>query len=124
MKLVTRTFTILLALLTLAGVAFAQEAAAAGADVAAWFVDTAALAAVVASIVAFLKTNVLKSLHSVATVFVSLGVGAALGLGGAFLGYVEGGVAAGLSFGVAAGFLASGGWDALSALVGKRGSAG
>lgn len=120
MKLLTRTLTILLALLTLAGVAFAQEAAAAGVDVASWFASTAALAAVVVAVVSFVKTHVLKNLHGLATVAVSLVVGVALGLAGAFMGYIEGGVAAGLSFGAAAGFLASGGWDALTGLLGKR----
>ena len=83
-------------------------------DIAAWFADTAALAAIVVAVVAFLKTNVLKSLHDLATVAVSLAVGAALGAAGALLGHVEGGIAAGVAFGIAAGFLASGGWDAVT----------
>jgi hypothetical protein len=86
-------------------------------DFAAYFVDTAALAAVVVAVVAFLKEHVLKNLHDLATVGVSLVVGAAFGAAGSLLGYVEGGIAAGLAFGVAAGFLASGGWDAVRSLL-------
>lgn len=123
-KLVFRTLVALFALLALAGVAFAQEAAAAGADVASWFASTAALAAVVVAVVSFVKAHVLKKLHDLATVAVSLAVGAALGLAGSLLGYIEGGVGAGAAFGVAAGFLASGGWDAITGALGKRGSAG
>lgn len=120
MKLVTRTFVLIALVLTLGGVAFAQEAAAGGADIAAWFASTAALAAVVVTVVAFLKTHLLKNLHDLATVAASLIVGVALGLAGSLMGYIEGGVAAGASFGAAAGFLASGGWDAISGLLGKR----
>jgi hypothetical protein len=86
-------------------------------DIAAWFADTAALAAIVIAVVAFLKEHVLKGLHDLATVAASLVVGAAFGAAGSLLGYVEGGVTAGLAFGVAAGFLASGGWDAIKGLL-------
>lgn len=120
MKLVTRTLALLTILLMLAGVAFAQEAAAAGADIESWFKSTAALAGIVVAVVSFLKTHVLKNMHDLATVAASLVVGVALGLAGSFMGYIEGGVAAGASFGAAAGFLASGGWDAISGLLGKR----
>ena len=90
-------------------------------DFAQYFVDVAALSVAVVAIVAFLKTHVLKGLHNIATVGASLAVGAALGAAGSVLGYVEGGVVPGLSFGVAAGFLAAGGWDAVTGLLGKRG---
>lgn len=120
MKLVTRTLTLLLFLLTATGIAFAQAAATEGVDIASWFASTAALAAVVVAAVSFVKTHLLKNLHDLATVAVSLAVGVTLGLAGAVIGYIEGGVAAGLSFGAAAGFLASGGWDALTGLLGKR----
>ena len=89
-------------------------------DVASWFVDTAALAAVVVIVVAFVKEHVLRELRGLATVAVSLVVGAALGAAGSLMGYLEGGLVAGLGFGVAAGFLASGGWDAVRGLLGKR----
>ena len=89
-------------------------------DIASWFADTAALAAIVVAVVAFLKEHVLKNLHDLATVGVSLVVGAAFGAAGALMGYVEGGVTSGLAFGVAAGFLAAGGWDAVKGLLGKR----
>lgn len=120
MKLVTRTLVLIVLALTVGGVAFAQEAAAEGVDIAAWFASTAALAAVVVTIVSFLKAHILKNMHDLATVAASLVVGVALGLAGSFMGYIEGGVAAGASFGAAAGFLASGGWDAISGLLGKR----
>ena len=120
MKLAIRTLKLMTVLLMFAGVAFAQEAAAGGADIASWFASTAALAAVVVTVVSFVKTHLLKNLHDLATVGVSLVVGVALGLAGSFMGYIEGGVAAGASFGATAGFLASGGWDALSGLLGKR----
>lgn len=119
MKHFARTFTLILAALALAGLAFAQEAAAAGADVASWFVDTAALAAIVAAATAFVKANVIKSLSGAATVGVSLAIGAALGVSGHFLGYVEGGLQVALGFGITAGFLASGGWDVLRSALGK-----
>ena len=91
-------------------------------DFSQYFASTAALAAVVVAVVAFLKEHVLKGLHDLATVGVSLAVGAALGALGSLpmFGYVEGGLLAGVSFGVAAGFLASGGWDAFKGLLGKR----
>ena len=86
-------------------------------DIASWFTSTAALAAVIVAVVAFLKRNVLKNLHDLATVLVSLGLGAIAGVGGHFLGHLDGGLPQALAFGVAAGFLASGGWDALSGLT-------
>lgn len=103
-----------------AGVAFAQEATAQGFDIGAWFVDAASLAVVVVTVVAFLREHVLRGLTGVAVVIVSLGTGAGLGVVGALLGYVEGGVVAGLLFGVSAGFIASGGVDALTGILSKR----
>lgn len=88
-------------------------------DIAAWFADTAALAAVVVAAVAFLRAHLLKSLSGVAVIITSLIVGGILGAIGSALGYVEGGVTSGLMFGVTAGFLASGGWDAIGGLLGK-----
>lgn len=93
-------------------------------NIADWFTDTAALAAVVVAVVAFLKTNLLKNLTGMATIIASLVAGAVLGAIGSALGYVEGGIPAGLLFGVTAGFLASGGWDAIGGLLGKRRAAG
>lgn len=89
-------------------------------DIGSWFVDTAALAGVVVVVVAFVKEHVLKNLHDLATVAVSLVVGVALGAVGGHFGYVDGGLTAGAAFGLAAGFLASGGWDAVKGLLGKR----
>ena len=88
-------------------------------DFASYFVDTAALAVAVAAVVAFIKTNLLKNLHGLATVAVSLAIGAILGVAGHFLGSVEGGILPAVAFGVAAGFLASGGWDAVKGVLSK-----
>jgi xanthine/uracil permease len=93
-------------------------------DVASWFASTAALSAVIIAAIAFLKKNVLKNLHDLATVAASLGLGVVAGVAGHLLGYLDTGLAAAAGFGLTAGFLASGGWDALASLLGKRGSAG
>ncbi len=90
------------------------------ADIGSWFASTAALAAVIVAAVSFLKSHVLKNLHDLATVAVSLGLGVLAGLAGHFLGYLETGLTGALAFGATAGFLASGGWDAVSGLLGKR----
>lgn len=104
----------------LTGFAFAQEAVAQGFDIGSWFVDTAALAGVVVAVVAFLRAHVLKGVEGFGVVLVSLGVGAGLGVAGSFLGYVEGGIVAAVGFGLSAGLLASGGWDAITGALGKR----
>lgn len=103
-----------------AGLAFAADATAQGFDIGSWFVDTAALAGVVVAVVAFLRAHVLKSIEGFGVVLVSLGVGAGLGVAGSFLGYVEGGVVTAVGFGLSAGLLASGGWDAVTGALGKR----
>ena len=89
-------------------------------DFASYFADTAALSVAIIAIVAFLKEHILTSLEGAYTIIASLVIGAALGIAGNFLGYVEGGIVMGAVFGVSAGFIASGGWDALQALLGKR----
>lgn len=104
----------------LGNVAFAQAPAAPTFDLAAWFVDTAALAVVIAGVVAFAREHILKSLEGFGVVVLSLAVGAVFGVGGHLLGYLTGGLIPSLVFGVSAGLAASGGWDALSGLLGKR----
>lgn len=104
----------------LLGAAYAQAATPVATDIAGWFASTAALAVVVAAVVAFLREHLLKSLAGIGVVLVSVIVGAALGFVGQLLNYVEGGVIAGLAFGASAGLLASGGWDAVAGLLGKR----
>jgi len=89
-------------------------------DIASWFVDTAALAGIIVTVVAFLKEHILTALHGAWTIVVSLAVGVVFGVGGHLLGHVEGGLMAGVTFGAAAGFIASGGWDAIKGLLGKR----
>lgn len=100
--------------------AFAQTSAAPTFDLAAWFVDTAALAVVIAGVVAFIREHILKTLEGVGVVLTSLAIGAAFGVGGHVLGYLTGGLVPSLVFGVSAGLAASGGWDAISGLLGTR----
>lgn len=89
-------------------------------DPGAWFASTAALAVVIAAIVAFLKAHLLTSLDGLGTVLASLVVGVLLGLLGHALGYLTDGLVPAIGFGGSAGLLASGGWDALKGLLGKR----
>ena len=89
-------------------------------DFASYFVDAAALAGVIIVAVSFIKTHILTSLHDLATVGVSLAAGAVLGVAGHFLGYVDGGIPAAAAFGISAGLLASGGWDAITGMLAKR----
>lgn len=105
----------------LVGFAFAQDAAGTPSpDIAAWFASTAALAAIVAAAVALVRKHVLKTLDGVGVIVASIVIGAALGLVGQLLGYVEGGTFAGLAFGAAAGLTASGGMDALRAVLASK----
>lgn len=104
----------------LLGFAFAQEVAPVAPDVAAWFASTTALAGIVVAAVAFLKRHVLKTLDGLATVLASLAVGGLLGLIGHWVGFLTDGLMPALGFGVSAGLIASGGWDAITGLLGKR----
>lgn len=104
----------------LLGSAYAQAATPVTPDIAAWFASTAALAVVVAAVVAFLREHLLKNLAGIGVVLASVAVGAVFGFVGQLLNYVEGGTIAGLAFGASAGLLASGGWDAVTGLLGKR----
>jgi len=105
----------------LVGFAFAQTPdTPALPNVAEWFASTAALAALVAALVAFLKKHVLTGLDGLATVLASLAVGGLLGLVGHWVGFLTDGLMPALGFGVSAGLLASGGWDAITGLLGKR----
>lgn len=107
--------------IALLGFAFAQETAPVeGFDFAAAFANTAALAGLVAAAVAFVKRHLIKSLDGLGTVLASLVLGAGFGVLGNLLGYIEGGMFAGVSFGVSAGFLAAGGYDAITSLLSKR----
>lgn len=121
MRKLNFTLIALLGLLAL-GLAFAQEAVSEAPDLGAWFGSTAALSAIVVAVVAFLKSHVLKSLHDLATVAVSLAVGVALGVVGHLAGYLTGGLFSAVTFGLSAGFLASGGFDAITALLKRPGS--
>ena len=104
--------------------ALASLVGAANTDPSTWFGETAALAVVVAATIAFLRKSV--TLEGVVVVIASVAVGAGL----AAAGFAAGLFAAGatlleaLSFGVAAGWLASGGVDALRSVLGKAPAAG
>lgn len=99
--------------------ALATLIGASNTDPSTWFGETAVLAAVVAAAIAFLRKTV--TLEGITVVIASVVVGA--GLAGA--GFAAGLFAAGatlveaLSFGVAAGWLASGGVDALRGILGN-----
>ncbi len=84
-----RKLVYVLPALFLLGFAFAQEVAPVAPDVGAWFASTTALAGIV------------------------------LGIVGNLLGYVEGSIVAAIGFGVSAGLLASGGWDAVTGALSK-----
>ena len=101
-------------------VAFAQAPDAPAFDIGAWFVDTAALAAIIVTVVAYIREHVLKNLAGAAVIALSLGVGAGFGLAGHAFGFLDGGLVPSLVFGLSAGLAASGGWDAVSGLLGKR----
>lgn len=75
-------------------------------DPATWVISTGALGGVVWATVQFLKANVLKNLDGVATIFASMGVGAALAVALGAGGYagVGASVIEWVTFGVSAGF--------------------
>lgn len=108
------------ALVLFVGAAFAQATPVEPFDFGAAFASTAALAALIASLVAFLKAHVLKQLDGLATVLASLIVGGLLGLVGHWAGFLTDGLMPALGFGVSAGFLAAGGYDVIAGLLGKR----
>lgn len=85
-----------------------------------WFAETAALAGVTAAAVAYLRQHVLKTLDGIAVVITSVGVGGLLGAAGHLAGFLTGTLPEALAFGVAAGWLASGGVDALRAVFGGK----
>lgn len=103
----------------LAGMALAQGDIPT--DISSWFTDTAALAAVVASVVALIRRHIWKSLDGLYVVALSLVVGVALAFLGHRLGYVGGDW---LAFGVMAGLGASGATAWLKGVVGGGGGGG
>lgn len=112
-----RKLALLGSMALLGSVALAQEGGI-PTDIASWFTDTAALAAVVAALVALIRKHVLRSLDGVAVVGLSL----ALGVGLAYLGHRMGYVGPDwFSFGLMAGLGASGGTAYLKSLAGGRG---
>jgi uncharacterized membrane protein len=111
--------SILAASVLVFGLALAQDASI-PTNVAEWFTSQVSLAAVVAALVALVRKHVWKSLDGVAVVGVSVALGIVLAYLGHRLGYLG---ADWFVFGLAAGLLASGGVDALRAIV-KGGSGG
>jgi hypothetical protein len=84
-----------------------------------YFVDTAALGGLVLIVVAFAREHILTTLKGWTVIALSVLTGAVLGAAGHFAGLIDGGLGAGLAFGVGAGFFASGGWDGLRGILGK-----
>lgn len=108
-------------ILLASGLAFAQEVVPVEFDLSGIFTTTAALAGAVMSITAFLKKNVFKAAEGLVVIIISLVTGALLGLLGGYLGFIEGTFVSTVGFGLSAGLLASGGWDAISGLIKQRG---
>lgn len=90
-------------------------------DLSQWFASTAALAAVVAALVAFLRKHVFKALDGLAVVAVSIALGGILGYVGKLAGYLG---SDWLIFGLSAGLMASGGIDLLREIAGKNNGPG
>lgn len=89
-------------------------------DIATWFSSSAALAAVVATLVALVRKHLLKSLEGVAVVGFSLVLGVALAYLGKLLGYLGNDWPV---FGLSAGLIASGGTDFLKGLINSNAKA-
>jgi len=88
-----------------------------------WFNNPLALAAVVAFLVGFIKTNLIRDLTGLRTVVASLIVGAALSLLGTLelpgLGrWNDRAFVDAIVYGLQAAVIASGGWDVIKALIG------
>ena len=89
-------------------------------DPAAWFGSAAALAAVVAAATAFLKRNVITNMSGWVTIAFSFGLAIVAAVAGSFTSLYDATVIQAVTFGGSAGLLASGGWDAVRGLLGKR----
>lgn len=89
-------------------------------DPSVWFVDAATLAVIVAAVVAYLRQHVLKNLDGIAVVFAAIATGGVFGVIGNLAGFLSGSLPESLAFGVCAGWLASGGIDALRAVFGGK----
>ncbi len=86
-------------------------------DPAQWFGSAAALAAVVAAAVAFLKRNVLTNLAGWLTVGMSFALAIVAAVVASFTSIYDAALMEAVTFGGSAGLLASGGWDALRGLL-------
>jgi small basic protein len=100
------------------GLALAQDAGIPP-NLAEWFASQASLAAVVAALVALIRKHLWKSLDGVAVVGFSVVLGIVLAYLGHRLNYLG---ADWFTFGLVAGFLASGGVDAIRSIVKGGGS--
>lgn len=84
-----------------------------------WFGSAAALAAVVAAAVAFLKRNVLTNLTGWLTVGMSFALSILAAIIASFTSVYDAALMEAVTFGASAGLLASGGLDAIRGLLGK-----
>jgi cellobiose-specific phosphotransferase system component IIC len=116
-----KTLIVLTSILVLS-VALAQVEALpeAAFDPAAWFGSTAALAAIVVAAVAFLKRNIITNMSGWITIAFSFGLAIVAAVAGSFTSLYDATVIQAVTFGGSAGLLASGGWDAVRGLLGKR----
>lgn len=124
-----RTRVLIAVGILVAGLAFAQTTGDEGPminllDPSTWFASTAALAAFIATVIAFARKHVLRTLDGSAVVVISVGLGAALGLLGHALGTLDGGLLPSIVFGVTAGLSASGGIDLLRGVLGTKSGGG
>ena len=87
-------------------------------DPTSWFGSAAALAAVVAAAVAFVKRNVVE-LHDWMTVAASFVLAIVVSVVGSMTSAFDASLIEAVSFGASAALLASGGWDVVSGLLGK-----
>jgi hypothetical protein len=102
---------------TLFTFAFAQELPEVSFDPRVWLGSAAALAAFVATAVAFVKRNLIP-LHGAATVVASFVLSIGISVGLSFTAWSDASLVDAASFGVTAAVLASGGWDAIKGLLG------
>lgn len=91
-------------------------------DLTPYFRDAGTLSLLTVAVVAFVKARV-PDLKGPSVIFVSIVVGALLGIAGALAGVVPGGALAGVLLGVSSALTGSGGWDAVAGLVTKAGEA-
>lgn len=113
-----KRIALVIALVLLAGFAFAQELPEVSFDPRVWLGSASALAAIVVAAIAFAKKHFLPALHGSYTVIASFALSVGISVGLSFTPLSDAGLLDAASFGVTAAVLASGGWDAIKALLG------